>query len=154
MLTRGMVGMPRSNAQAQSAAVLAALLFVAFALLLGPQRFDLPGLFGGSPRSLGGVQWPITTEPVGNDYIKAFGEALVDPTKYALPFELASVLILLAMVGAIWIARERRPAEVVAEREVTAREDAEDMAREDALERKLSGAVSPTPETALAADHH
>ncbi len=148
MLTRGMMGMPRSNAQAQNAAVLCALSFVVLALLLGPQRIpvDFSSIFAGSqPRVLGGILWETTNEVVSGRYIEQLGVALTDPAQFALPFELASVLILLAMVGAIWVARERRPAEVAAERALSAREDAEDAERE----RKLGSA--PVPESALAA---
>jgi NADH:ubiquinone oxidoreductase subunit 6 (subunit J) len=34
------------------------------------------------------------------------GTALVDPNQYALPFEVASLLLVGAMIGAIVIARE------------------------------------------------
>lgn len=37
-----------------------------------------------------------------------FGAGLVDPTKYAIPFEAASVLLLGALVGAIYIAADRK----------------------------------------------
>src|SRR5260221_2951553 len=40
------------------------------------------------------------------DPIMAFGKSLVDPGQYALPFELASLLLTAAMIGAIVIARE------------------------------------------------
>src|SRR5260221_6519484 len=40
------------------------------------------------------------------DTIIAFGKSLVDPGQYALPFELASLLLTAAMIGAIVIARE------------------------------------------------
>ena len=37
-----------------------------------------------------------------------FGMDLVDPNKYAIPFEVASVLLLAALVGAIYIAADRK----------------------------------------------
>ncbi len=37
-----------------------------------------------------------------------FGKALTDPNQYAIPFEVASVLLLAALVGAIYIAVERK----------------------------------------------
>ena len=40
------------------------------------------------------------------DTITSFGKSLVDPGQYALPFELASLLLTGAMIGAIVIARE------------------------------------------------
>ena len=54
--------------------------------------------------------------PVVSEQILAnLGMGFVDLNQYALPFVLSGVLILLAMVGAIWVARERHPAEVLAE---------------------------------------
>ena len=37
-----------------------------------------------------------------------FGMDLVDPNKYAIPFEVASILLLAALVGAIYIAADRK----------------------------------------------
>jgi NADH:ubiquinone oxidoreductase subunit 6 (subunit J) len=51
------------------------------------------------------VQWPSTTETVPLDAIARLGEAFVGP--YVVPFEVASVLLVVAMIGAIIIARER-----------------------------------------------
>jgi NADH:ubiquinone oxidoreductase subunit 6 (subunit J) len=51
------------------------------------------------------VQWPIAMEPVPPDAIARLGEAFVGP--YVVPFEVASVLLVVAMIGAIIIARER-----------------------------------------------
>ena len=48
---------------------------------------------------------PAAPQPEGA--IAALGAALVDPTKFLLPFEVASVLLLVALVGAVIIARER-----------------------------------------------
>jgi len=36
------------------------------------------------------------------------GSDLVDPTKYAIPFEVASILLLAALVGAIYIAADKK----------------------------------------------
>ncbi len=44
----------------------------------------------------------------GQENILAFGQALLAPDGYALPFEAASVLLLAAMVGGIYIAMERK----------------------------------------------
>jgi NADH-quinone oxidoreductase subunit J len=52
-----------------------------------------------------GDDWALSGAPVPQDQIATLGEALV--TTYALPFEVASVLLLVALVGAIVIARER-----------------------------------------------
>ena len=40
--------------------------------------------------------------------ISQFGEALVNPGQFAIPFEVASVLLLAALIGAIYIAVERK----------------------------------------------
>jgi NAD(P)H-quinone oxidoreductase subunit 6 len=53
--------------------------------------------------------WVSTQEPVAADNVKVLGEALT--TKYSLPFEFASVLLLAALIGAIMLAKaERKPA--------------------------------------------
>lgn len=48
--------------------------------------------------------WPVVSQPVAGDQVAELGKALVGP--YALPFEVASVLLLVALVGAIIFARE------------------------------------------------
>jgi NADH-quinone oxidoreductase subunit J len=151
MLTRGMMAMEPANAQAQGAALLCIGIFIAMAAILGPFTWGPFAIGNFAPRAIGGVPWQITSEQVSPAYIQQFGAALTDPAKYALPFELASVLILLAMVGAIWVARERRPAEVMTDRAQSAAEDAEERSLEDALNRR---GVTPVPETAAAADMH
>ena len=42
--------------------------------------------------------------PAGVDTLRALGTALVSPDAYVLPFEVASVLLLAALVGAVYIA--------------------------------------------------
>ena len=44
----------------------------------------------------------------GADPIRELGQALVSPNAFVLPFELASVLLLAALVGAIVVASERQ----------------------------------------------
>jgi NADH-quinone oxidoreductase subunit J len=53
------------------------------------------------------VDWPTTQASVPDEAIVELGKALVEPDKFALPFEVASVLLLVALVGAVVIARER-----------------------------------------------
>jgi NADH:ubiquinone oxidoreductase subunit 6 (subunit J) len=53
------------------------------------------------------VSWPTAQAVVPDDMISALGEALVSPDQYVLVFEVASVLLLVALVGAVIIARER-----------------------------------------------
>lgn len=46
--------------------------------------------------------------PSGFDAIGLLGEALVSPNAYVLPFEVASVLLLAALVGAVYVAFNRK----------------------------------------------
>ena len=46
--------------------------------------------------------------PEGFDAIASLGEALVSPTAYVLPFEVASVLLLAALVGAVYLAFNKK----------------------------------------------
>jgi len=51
-----------------------------------------------------GQEWPISNQSPPADVITALGNAFLGP--YLLPFEIVSVLLLAALVGAIIIARE------------------------------------------------
>jgi NADH-quinone oxidoreductase subunit J len=42
--------------------------------------------------------------PGGLNSIQALGSALVSPDAYVLPFEVASVLLLAALIGAVYVA--------------------------------------------------
>jgi NADH-quinone oxidoreductase subunit J len=53
------------------------------------------------------VSWPITSAPAPENAISVLGQALVSPDQYLLVFEVASVLLVVALVGAVIIARER-----------------------------------------------
>jgi NADH-quinone oxidoreductase subunit J len=53
------------------------------------------------------VDWPTAEASVPADSISQLGQALVSPDFYVLPFEVASVLLLVALVGAVIIAREQ-----------------------------------------------
>jgi NADH-quinone oxidoreductase subunit J len=92
MVTRGVMGkFPRVNDQWMYA-ILVALLLLGV-LLLTVYRFSWPQ---GVPAA------------VPADNIAQLGKALVDPNLYALPFEVASVLLVAALIGSIYIARESR----------------------------------------------
>jgi NADH-quinone oxidoreductase subunit J len=66
----------------------------------------------------GGLSWMLSSwegfatllpsMPSGVEPLEQLGQALVSPQFYVLPFELASVLLLAALIGAIMIAWERR----------------------------------------------
>jgi NADH-quinone oxidoreductase subunit J len=91
MLTRRMMSerMPRANKQWWLAMLLAVILLTAMAWL-ALQR-----------------PWVATAGAVPEDTIGVLGKALVDPEGFVLPFELASVLLLIAFIGAVTIVRER-----------------------------------------------
>ncbi len=88
MLTRGLMkpGESAVNGQWAAAAIIAMFLFMG--MLLTAARGP----------------WPINTTAITTDMIPALGTALV--TTYVLPFEIVSVLLLAALVGALMIARE------------------------------------------------
>lgn len=46
--------------------------------------------------------------PAGFDSVSALGNALVAPDAFVLPFEVASVLLLAALIGAVYVAFTRR----------------------------------------------
>jgi NADH-quinone oxidoreductase subunit J len=66
----------------------------------------------------GGITWMLSTwdsfnisapaMPVDTDPLQQLGQALVSSDAYVLPFELASVLLLAALVGSIIIAWEKK----------------------------------------------
>jgi NADH-quinone oxidoreductase subunit J len=68
--------------------------------------------------ALTGILLAMTTWPSLNSYtvplsadqqsISELGKALVDPNGYAIPFEVSSVLLLAALVGAVYVAVERK----------------------------------------------
>jgi NADH-quinone oxidoreductase subunit J len=92
MLTRGVMSQVSGlvNAQWIHAAIIAALLFA----LLGVLLWQFP--------------WQATNMDVPNDSLYTLGKALVTPDLYMLPFEAASVMLLAGLVGAIYVARDRK----------------------------------------------
>ena len=89
MLSRGMmIGRTRmNNFQTGISAVVALLLFVVLSFVLLQ------------------VNWPVVEQAIVADPIPAIGEAFV--TTYVVPFQVIAVLLSVALVGAIMIARER-----------------------------------------------
>jgi NADH-quinone oxidoreductase subunit J len=55
-----------------------------------------------------GLSKTASTIPSGFDAISALGDALVSPNAYVLPFEVASVLLVAALVGAVYVAFNRK----------------------------------------------
>ncbi len=91
MLTRGMMRqqMPRVNDQWWLAGLLALILLGVLAWLVWQQ----PPV--------------VASRLVPEDSLNWLGLALIDPEGFALPFEVASVLLVMALIGAIAIVRER-----------------------------------------------
>ncbi len=104
MLTRDVITSARGNSQWSAAAVVAAAIFIVAAILLGPAALTVAG------REFGNVQWTDANGPAAASatVIGDLGRGLVSFTQYAVPFLLGAVMLLVAMVGAIWVARERR----------------------------------------------
>ena len=65
------------------------------------------GILGWILTSWNGFATSLPDLPAGIDPLQKLGIALVDPNAYALPFEVASVLLLAALIGAIMIAWDR-----------------------------------------------
>ncbi len=88
MLTRGLMQSTQTSFNNQWG--LAAL--VAFALFAGMTIIAIAG------------NWPVGSTPITTDLVPTLGKLLV--TSYVLPFEVVSVLLLGALVGALLIARD------------------------------------------------
>ncbi len=100
MLTRRVMGTREAaNSQWPIGLLMAALAFLVIAFVL---------VIATSPTASNAT--PLLTQAplaaVSLDSLVNLGKALVDPYQYALPFELASLLLTGAMIGAIVIARE------------------------------------------------
>jgi NADH-quinone oxidoreductase subunit J len=95
MMTRTLVEdfTKQLNAQWWVAALLSVVLFAGLAWMLG---------------SWDGFSTPLPPMAVGADPLRQLGVALVSPNAYVIPFELASVLLLGALIGSLLIARERK----------------------------------------------
>ena len=82
----------------------------------GPQRIPQWPLaavlallvFGGLGYLLVQVPWPLAPNVDVSDTVLALGEAFVDPNRYVIPFEVATVLLLVALVGSISLALPER----------------------------------------------
>lgn len=83
---------PQTNSNWRWAGLFSLLLFVGLAWLF----------LGWAP---GAQQAPALD--AGLDMVTKLGQALVDPDAYVIPFEVASVLLLAALIGAIVVAWER-----------------------------------------------
>ena len=91
MLTRGLMAkrQGQQNQQWLMAALVALLIFVVLAVVLWQ------------------VEWPVASEQAlasPNLSVSQLGQELLGP--YVIPFEVASVLLLVALIGAVILARE------------------------------------------------
>jgi NADH-quinone oxidoreductase subunit J len=116
MLTRRVMNpdQPQVNTQWEASLFLALVLFVVLLLTLWPNQITLPEINVGRLRigelNLGGIAWAEQGGGVPVGGIKELGQALVDAEQFVVPFEVASVLLLVAMVGAVYIVFPRRGA--------------------------------------------
>jgi NADH-quinone oxidoreductase subunit J len=87
---------PQTNRQWWVAAIMAAAVFVALlaSLALVPALQD--------------VTTPAQALPSPDASLRQLGQSFVDPNQYLLPFELASVLLLVALIGSIVIAADKK----------------------------------------------
>jgi NADH-quinone oxidoreductase subunit J len=151
MLTRGMQGMIPRNSQAAGAALVIAAIFAGLVWMLGPWRteINLSAIFANSTsRVIGDIPWQFNTQPVPATYIASLGRALVDVNQFLLPFLLVAFLVDVVLAGAIFIARQHRPEEVLEERREIAMEKAEER---EAIAAGASPQPRPAPEGAVAA---
>ncbi len=96
MLTRRLMGISESvNSQWWVGAIVAVISFLVIAFVLFQAGTGTHPLLAREPIS-----------SLSSQSIEQLGMALVDPSQYALPFELASLLLTGSMIGAIVIARE------------------------------------------------
>jgi len=102
MLTPGVTRLTRIYTEQWPVNLLAAVLFF---LLIVAVVTPLMGELGVDNWSADFTETKPDAVPEGT--IQALGEALVDPQGYMLPFELASLLLMAAMVGAVLIVNPR-----------------------------------------------
>jgi NADH-quinone oxidoreductase subunit J len=84
---------PQMNPGWWAGALIAVLVFAGLFLLL---------------QGWSGLSATASEIPAGFDAISELGNALVSPDAYVLPFEVASVLLVAALVGAVYVAYNRK----------------------------------------------
>mgnify|MGYP001593027185 FL=1 len=91
MLTRKVMNdtEPQTNSQWVLSLVVAAAAFIGLAGLLNA------------------TAWPVLQTVSLEGSVAQLGRALVEPNQYVLPFEVASVLLIIALIGAVAIASEK-----------------------------------------------
>jgi NADH-quinone oxidoreductase subunit J len=84
---------PQMNRNWWAGALISVLVFVGLFFLL---------------QGWNGLSKTVAEIPVGFDAISELGNALISPDAYVLPFEVASVLLVAALVGAVYVAFNRK----------------------------------------------
>ncbi len=103
MLTRRMMGLSTTiNAQWQGALVAGVLLFIVLLLTISPLGDDI----GGTRLSANLPTDGDTAPEVAYLTVTAIGEAFSTLNGFVLPFEIVSLLLTAALIGAIVVARE------------------------------------------------
>lgn len=105
MLTPQVTAVRPTNSQWIAGVVVAVVLFALLVSIVTPLMSEL-GVEGWSA-----VFTEKNPPPVPADSMARLGEAFVDPQGYMLPFEVASVLLMAALVGAVMLVRPARGAE-------------------------------------------
>ncbi len=118
MLTRRMMGLEETqNTQWPAAAAVAVVLFIILVITVSPlvDEDAVTDIFGDKVANLN-ANLPVDPDAkdsgvvANNDLnivtVEAIGEALVTRDGFVLPFELASILLTAALIGAIVVARE------------------------------------------------
>lgn len=98
----------------------AIVILLLFAIMLTPQQVEVPAFAPAGQQFaawlvsaalfllivivIAGSPWPLATTPLDQPTTEEIGRALL--TTFVFPFELASLLLLASMVGAILLARE------------------------------------------------
>lgn len=118
MLTPQVTATTPTNGQWIAALVVAVVLFALLASIVTPIMSEL-GVEG-----WGASFTEENPPPVPGDSIAELGSAFVDPERFMLPFEVASILLMAALVGAVMLVRP-------------APGDDEDIAPPDVSERAL-----------------
>jgi len=115
MLTRRVMADtgPQRIPQWPLAVVLALLVFGGLAYLLSQVQWPLAVVlallvFGGLAYLLAQVQWPLAPDVDVSDTVLALGESFVDPNRFVIPFEVATILLLVALIGSISLALPER----------------------------------------------
>ena len=103
MLTRQMMSLREVyNAQWRGSALAAGFIFIALLLVLTPLGEELGG-------DLAEFQATLPEDPVGDveyETVVELGTAFITRDAFVLPFEVTSLLLTAAMIGAIVVARE------------------------------------------------